>query len=128
MPHICYIWDMTFEHFKTCVRAYFPNHDFSWIRYCRRHFHEPVCISEADIYNVAIQFDLLESPRGLPEDDEKALVRYLKQASRTPGINPDTLEFGGDMYLMQVTDEYRAIVLTLDEMSISTYPRTLPAF
>ena len=119
---------MRFEHFKTCVRAYFPNHDFSWLRYCRRHFLMPVCISEADIYNVAIRLDVLESPRDLPEDDEKALVRYLKQIANRPDINPDTLEFGGDMYLMQVTDDYRAIVLTLDEMSIGTYPRTLPAF
>ncbi len=117
---------MNFEHFKTCVRAYFPGCDFYWLRDCSKHFLMPVCISEADIREVAIRMDVPESPLDLPEDDETALVRYLKKFSRMPGINPDTLAFGGDMYLVQVTDDYRAIVLVLNRMEISTYARQLP--
>lgn len=112
---------MNFEHFKTCVRAYFPGCDFYWLRDCNKHFLMPVCISEADIREVAIRMDI-----DLPEDDETALVRHLKQFSRTPGINPDTLAFGGDMYLVQVSDDYKAIVLVLTKMEISTYARRLP--
>ena len=117
---------MNFEHFKTCVRAYFPGCDFYWLRDCNKHFLTPVCISEADIREVAIRLDVLESPRDIPEDDEEALVRHLKQFSRMPDINPDTLAFGGDMYLVQVTDDYKAIVLVVTKMEISTHARQLP--
>ena len=118
---------MNFEHFKTCVRAYFPGCDFYWLRDCNKHFRMPICLTESDIREVAIRLDVLESPLDdLPEDDETALVRHLKQFSRTPGINTDTLAFGGDMFLVQVTDDYKAIVLVLTKMEISTYARRLP--
>jgi hypothetical protein len=117
---------MNFEHFKTCVRAYFPGCDFYWLRDCSTHFHMPVCISEADIREVAIRMDVQESPHDIPEDDEAALVRYLKKFSRIPGINPDTLAFGGDMYLIEVNADCKAIVLVLDKMEISTYARQFP--
>jgi hypothetical protein len=117
---------MNFEHFKTCVRAYFPGCDFYWLRDCSKHFLMPICISEADIREVVIRMDVQESPNDIPEDDETALVRYLKQFSRMPGINPDTLVFGGDMYLIEVNDDCRAIVLVLTKMEISTYARQLP--
>lgn len=117
---------MNFEHFKTCVRAYFPGCDFYWLRDCSKHFLMSVCISEADIREVAIRMDVLENPLDIPEDDEAALVRHLKKFSRMPGINPDTLAFGGDMYLIEVNDDCRALVLVLDKMEISTYARQLP--
>lgn len=112
---------MNFEHFKTCVRAYFPGCDFYWLRDCNKHFRMPVCLTEADIREVAIRMDV-----DLPEDDEASLVRHLKQFSRMPGINPSTLAFGGDMFLVQVTDDDKAIVLVLTKMEISTYARRLP--
>lgn len=117
---------MNFEHFKTCVRAYFPGCDFYWLRDCLKQFHMPVRLNEADIREVAIRMDVLDSPLDTPEDDEAALVRRLKQFSRMPGINPYTLTFGGDMYLVEVDDDYRAIVLVLTRMEISTYARQLP--
>jgi hypothetical protein len=117
---------MNFEHFKTCVRAYFPGCNFYWLRDCNKQFLKPICISEADIREVAIRLDVLASPNTLPEDDETALVRYLKKFSRMPGINPDTLAFGGDMYLVQVTDDYKAIVLVIDKMEISTHAKQFP--
>lgn len=117
---------MNFEHFKTCVRAYFPGCDFYWLKDCNRQFLRPVCISEIDIREVVIRIDLPVSPLDIPEDDEAALVRHLKQFSRTPGINPDTLAFGGDMYLIAVNDDCKAIVLVLTNMEISTYARQLP--
>lgn len=117
---------MNFEHFKTCVRAYFPGCDFYWLKDCLKQFSMPVCISELDIREVAIRMDVPGSPLDLPEDDEAPLVRYLKKFSRMPGINPYTLTFGGDMYLVEVNDDYKAIVLLLDKMEISTYARQLP--
>lgn len=119
-----YLGEMNFEHFKTCVRAYFPNHDFSWIRDCRMHFHEPFCLSEADIRDVAIHFDLLTPGDPIP-DGEECLMRYLKWASNMPGINPDTLEFEGDLYLMQYTADDRGIALVLVDLWIGTYPREI---
>ena len=117
---------MNFEHFKTCVRAYFPGCDFYWMKDCLKQFSLPVCISGADILEVAIRMDVMESPHDIPEDDEAVLVRNLKKFSRTPGVNPYTLTFGGDMYLMEVDDDHRAIVLVLTRMEISTYARQLP--
>jgi hypothetical protein len=117
---------MNFEHFKTCVRAYFPGCDFYWLKDCNKQFSMPVCISEVDIREVAIRLDVLASPDALPEDDEAALVRYLQKVSRIPDINPDTLAFGGDMYLVEVSDNCKAIVLVLTKMEISTYARQLP--
>lgn len=117
---------MNFEHFKTCVRAFFPGCDFYWLKDCLKQFSTPVCISGADIREVAIRMDVPESPYGIPEDDEAALVRNLKKFNRTPGIDPYTIKFGGDMYLVEVDDDYRAIVLVLTRMEISTYARQLP--
>lgn len=117
---------MNFEHFKTCVRAYFPGCDFYWLRDCNKHFHMPVRLTEADISEVAIRMDVLDSPLDIPEDDEVALLRQLKRFSRMPGINPNTLAFGGDMFLVQVTDDDKAIVLVLTKMEICTYARQFP--
>lgn len=117
---------MNFEHFKTCVRAYFPGCDFYWLRDCSKLFLEPICISKADFREVVVRMDVLESPNDIPEDDETALVRQLKRFSRMPDINPDTLVFGGDMYPVEVNDDCRALVLVLTKMEISTYARQFP--
>lgn len=117
---------MNFEHFKTCVRAYFPGCDFYWLRDCNKQFSMPVCISEVDIREVVIRIDVPVSPLDIPGDDEAALICHLKKFNRMPGINPDTLAFGGDMYLIEVNDDCKAIVLVLTNMEISTYAKQLP--
>ena len=114
---------MNFEHFKTCVRAYFPGCNFYWLGDCSNRFLRPVCISDADIRDVEIPLVVPESPYDIPEDDEAVLVRNLKKFSRMPGINPDTLAFGGDMYPVEVTDDYTATVFVLTQMEISNYAR-----
>lgn len=114
-----------FEHFKTCVRAFFPGHDFSWIRDCTRHFYMPMCPS--DVEYVSCQFDILTP--GEVADDEQSLVRCLKRFSAICVANPDTLDFRGDAYLSQVdADREPAIVLALNEISISTYARNAWTF
>lgn len=115
---------MTFEHFKTCVLAYFPDHDFYWLRYCRRHFHMPICMSKSFVRNVFVCIGEFSPVEPIP-NDEKTLIRYLKQAIEAPSINPDTLAFGGDLYQVNATEDSTAIDLVLNEISISTYPKNI---
>lgn len=111
---------MTFEHFKTCV----PDHDFYWLRYCRRHFHMPICMSKSFVRNVFVCIGEFSPVEPIP-NDEKTLIRYLKQAIEAPSINPDTLAFGGDLYQVNATEDSTAIDLVLNEISISTYPKNI---
>ena len=110
---------MNFEHFKTCVRAFFPGHDFSWIRDCRMHF----IARDAwwmDVTYVACRFVPIVF-MDAPVDDEEHLVHYLKECKRFPCMDPRTLKFGGDAYL----DSNHDLALSLNCIEISTHARII---
>jgi hypothetical protein len=98
------------EHFKTCVRAYFPEHDFYWLD-----GYPPVD------YVACNNFCELTSREVVP-DEEQTLLRILRPYANRRICDPRTLTFGGErLMLSKDNDTDIAIVFVLKDIKIDSY-------
>jgi len=105
------------EHFKTCVRAYFPEHDFAWLAKYNITYVSCtglVCYGSPDEYE---------------SDDEKVLLSVLRKFSRLPSADPGSFEFSFELVLICMRDDLVPdIVLALKNVRISADERRKPKF
>ena len=98
------------EHFKTCVRAYFPEHDFYWLD-----GWPPVD------YVACANLNGLGNLAGYP-NEEKALLRILRRYANLRVCDPRTLTFVGEGFMLsRDNDTDFNLVFVLKDMQISTY-------
>ena len=95
------------EHFKTCVRAYFPEHDFYWL----------------DGWSPVVDYVACANLNGLGgPNEEKNLLRILRRYANHRLCDPRTLTFVGEQFMLSKdNDTDIAIVLVLKDIQISTY-------
>ena len=79
------------EHFKTCVRAYCPDHDFGWMSQWN--------VSFVSMAEMTFPWDP-DAPE--PVDDEAVLMEALKKFSRWPVKRK--LAFLGELALLTPTE------------------------
>jgi hypothetical protein len=101
------------EHFKTCVRAYFPEHDFYWLD--RFPVDYVACIYLNGLANLA------SNP-----NEEQTLLHILRQYANDRLCDPSTLTFVGEGFtLSRDNDTDFNLVFVLKDMQISSYARQL---
>ena len=100
------------EHFKTCVRAYFPDHDFSWLD--RWPVDYVTCTNLNGLANMT------DDPY-----DEHTLLHILRPYTSKRLYDPRTLTFVGEPFILGRSDYCLDfdIVFVLKDISISTYAR-----
>lgn len=92
------------EHFKICVRAYCPDHDFGWLLQWN--------VSFVSLAAMSFPWDP-DSPE--PVDDEAVLMEVLKKFNRHPAKR--NLEFLGDLVLLTPTETRDcAVVLRIERI------------
>ena len=99
------------EHFKTCVRAYFPEHDFYWL----------------DGWSPVVDYVACTNLNGLSNlmgdpNEEQSLLRILRRYANSQLCDPRTLTFAGERFMLS-RDNYTdiAIVFVLKDIQISSY-------
>lgn len=98
------------EHFKTCVRAYFPEHEFYWL----------------DGWSPVVDYVACTNLNGLTNlmgdpNEEKNLLRILRRYANR-WCDTRTLTFVGEpVMLSKDNDTDIAIVFVLKDIQISSY-------
>ena len=97
------------EHFKNCVRAYFPEHDFYWLD--RLSVDYVACIYLNGLANLASD-----------PNEEQTLLRILRRYANHLLCDPRTLTFVGEGFMLsRNNDTDFNLVFVLKDMQISTY-------
>lgn len=99
------------EHFKTCVRAYFPEHDFYWLDRLSVDYVACICLNGLG--------NLSSGP-----NEEQSLLRILRRYASYRQCDPRTLTFvGEEVMLHRGNDTDFNLVLVLKDINISPYER-----